>query len=111
MLGLSQEQQPSGSALTGRPWSAGNAGSPRRIPGIARRSRACSSSRQRNSTRQGQIDGAAARLLEAADVIERTWSGGGLAIVFAAGRELRPWCGEPAVREARDRLFALMTAA
>ncbi|MEV6153383.1 hypothetical protein AB0L53_23840 [Nonomuraea sp. NPDC052129] len=36
-------------------------------------------------------------------------AGGGLNIVFTAGRELAPWCHEPWVQEISDRLFGLMT--
>ncbi|GGM51651.1 helix-turn-helix transcriptional regulator [Dactylosporangium sucinum] len=63
------------------------------------------------SIRQRQIDTAAARLHEAIDVIERTRSGGGLKVVFAAIQELRPWRREPAVEDVNDRLVALMTTA
>ena len=36
---------------------------------------------------------------------------GGLNVVFAAVRELRPWRNERAVQEVSDRLLTLMTAA
>lgn len=58
--------------------------------------------------RQGDLDEAAARLHEAIDVIEQTMGGGGLTIVFAASRELRPWRSLPAVDEVQDRLLGLM---
>ncbi|MGH3842949.1 MAG: transcriptional regulator [Pseudonocardiaceae bacterium] len=61
--------------------------------------------------RQGNIEEATARLHEAIDVIELTWSGGGLNIVFGAGRELRRWRDVPVVRDVYDRLLSLMTAA
>jgi transcriptional regulator with XRE-family HTH domain len=61
--------------------------------------------------RQGNLDEATARLHEAIDVIELTWSGGGLNIVFGAGRELRPWRHVPVVQDAYDRLLSLMAAA
>jgi transcriptional regulator with XRE-family HTH domain len=61
--------------------------------------------------RQGNLEEAAARLHEAIDVIELTWSGGGLNIVFSAGRELRPWRDVPAAQDAYDRLLSLMAVA
>ena len=61
--------------------------------------------------RQGNLDEATARLHEAIDVIELTWSGGGLNIVFGAGRELRPWRHVPVVQDVYDRLLSLMAAA
>jgi hypothetical protein len=39
--------------------------------------------------RQGELDAAAATLHEAIDVVEQTRGGGGLNVVFDAGRELR----------------------
>ena len=63
------------------------------------------------SIRQGHLDAGAAHLHEAIDVIERTRAGGGLKVVFAAARELRPWRNEPVVQEVTDRLLTLMTAA
>jgi hypothetical protein len=44
-------------------------------------------------------------------VIKLTWSGGGLNIVFGAGRELRPWRHVPVVQDVYDRLLSLMAAA
>ncbi|MGH8907211.1 MAG: hypothetical protein ACRD0K_11960 [Egibacteraceae bacterium] len=61
--------------------------------------------------RQSKLDEAAATLHKAIDVVELTWGGGGLTIVFSAGRELRPWRQVPAVQHVCDRLFALMTGA
>jgi len=61
--------------------------------------------------RQEQFDAAAVTLHEALDVLETTRGGGGLNIVFSAGRELRPWRHEPSVQDAYDRLLALMAAA
>lgn len=63
------------------------------------------------SIRQRHIDIGAARLHEAIDVVERTRSGGGLNVVFAAARELRPLRNEPVVQDVTDRLLTLMTAA
>jgi transcriptional regulator with XRE-family HTH domain len=61
--------------------------------------------------RQGNLDEATVQLHEAIDVIELTWSGGGLNIVFGAGRELRPWRHVPVVQDVYDRLLSLMAAA
>jgi hypothetical protein len=61
--------------------------------------------------RQGKLQEAAARLHEAIEIVELTRGGGGLNIVFSAGRELRPWRTEPAVQDVYDRLLALMAAA
>ena len=63
------------------------------------------------SIRRRSIDTAAARLHEAIDIVEQTRGGGGLNVVFAAARELRPWRNERAVQDVNDRLLALMTAA
>lgn len=60
--------------------------------------------------RQQNLEEAAARLHEAIDVVELTWGGGGLNIVFGAGRELRPWRTLPVVQDAYDRLLGLMAA-
>jgi len=61
--------------------------------------------------RQEQLDAAAVTLHEAIDVLEMTRGGGGLNVVFSAGRELRPWRQEPSVQDVYDRLLALMAAA
>lgn len=58
---------------------------------------------------QGELDEAAARLHEAIGVIDRTWGGGGLNIVFTAARELRKWRHVPAVDDVYDRFLALLT--
>jgi transcriptional regulator with XRE-family HTH domain len=58
--------------------------------------------------RQRRPDDAAAVLHQAVDVIELTWGGGGLNIVFAACRELQPWRHVPAVQDVYDRVLALM---
>lgn len=63
------------------------------------------------SIRLGDLDEAASRLHAAMDVVEMNWGGGGLNIVFRAGRDLRPWRAVPAVREVHDRLLGLMAAA
>ncbi|GAA5126110.1 hypothetical protein [Haloechinothrix salitolerans] len=61
--------------------------------------------------RQKKLDEAAASLHSAIDVVEMTWGGGGLNIVFGAGRELRPWREVPVVQDVYDRLLTLMAAA
>ena len=61
--------------------------------------------------RQGKVDEAAGMLHQAIDVIEQTWGGGGLNVIFGAARELRPWRQVPAVQDVYDRLLALMAAA
>jgi transcriptional regulator with XRE-family HTH domain len=63
------------------------------------------------SIRLGNLDEATSRLHQAIDVIEMNWSGGGLNIVFGAGRELHSWRSQPAVRDVQDRLLGLMAAA
>ncbi len=63
------------------------------------------------SIRLGNLEEAATRLHDAIDVIEVSWGGGGLNIVFKVGRELRSWRTDPAVRDVHDRLLGLMTAA
>jgi len=59
---------------------------------------------------QSRPDEAAAALHKAIDVIEATWSGGGLTIVFTAARQLRRWQRLNTVREVSDRLLALMAS-
>ena len=61
--------------------------------------------------RQRQVDSAVDAVHRAIDVVETTRGGGGLNIVFDAGRELRPWRDLPVVRDVHDRLLTLMTAA
>lgn len=58
--------------------------------------------------RQGNLDEAAGRLHEAIDVIELNRGGGGLNIVFTAGREMRPWRTVPVVQDVHDRLLNLI---
>lgn len=60
--------------------------------------------------RQGKLDEAAAVLHQAIDVIELTWGGGGLNIVFGACRELQPWRQAATVQDVYDRVMALMAA-
>lgn len=61
--------------------------------------------------RQRNVDIAVSHLHQAIEVLERTRGAGGLNVVFAAARELRPWRDSTAVAEVNDRLFALMSAA
>lgn len=61
--------------------------------------------------RQKKLDEAAASLHSAIDVVEVTWGGGGLNVVFGAGRELRPWRAVPVVQDVYDRLLSLIAAA
>ena len=58
--------------------------------------------------RQGDLDEAAGRLHQAMDVVEQNWGGGGLSIIFGAGRELKPWRNVPVVQDVYDRLLTLM---
>jgi transcriptional regulator with XRE-family HTH domain len=60
--------------------------------------------------RQHHLDGATATLHQAIEVVERTRGGGALNVLFAAGRELRPWQHEPGVQSVHDRLFTLVAA-
>jgi transcriptional regulator with XRE-family HTH domain len=60
---------------------------------------------------QSRADEAAAAVHKAIDVIEVSWGGGGLNIVFTAARQLRRWQQLSAVRDVSDRLLALMAAA
>jgi transcriptional regulator with XRE-family HTH domain len=55
-------------------------------------------------------DHASARLYfnQAMDVIEQNWGGGGLNIIFGAGKELSPWRSVPVVQDVHDRLLTLM---
>lgn len=62
------------------------------------------------SIQLGDLDDAAVRLHQAISVLELNRGGGGLNIVFKAGRELLPWRTAPVVRDAHDRLLGLMTA-
>jgi hypothetical protein len=59
--------------------------------------------------RQRDVGQAAAVLNRAIDVLEVSRGGGGLNMVSAAVRELRPWRHEPVVQDVNERLHALMT--
>jgi hypothetical protein len=61
--------------------------------------------------RQRQLDAATATLHAAIDLLEASRGGGGLTVVFSAGRELYPWRAEPAVHDVQDRLLALVARA
>lgn len=60
--------------------------------------------------RQRDFGGATSALHEAIDAVTPTRDGGGLNVVFQAGRELRPWRHVRAVGDVYDRLLSLMTA-
>lgn len=60
---------------------------------------------------QRKLDEAAGALHNAIDVREVTRGGGGLNIVFDAGRALQQWRQVRIVQDVYDRLLALMTAA
>jgi len=63
------------------------------------------------SVQLGDLDAAAGRLHEATiDLTELNWGGGGLNIIFTAGRALLPWRTAPVVRDVHDRLLGLMAA-
>lgn len=58
--------------------------------------------------RQGKLEEATATAHQAIDVVECTRGGGGLNVIFAAGRELLPWRAEAKVQDVYDRLLGLM---
>jgi hypothetical protein len=59
--------------------------------------------------RQRDIEQAATVLHRAIDLLEVSRGGGGLNVVSAAVRELRPWRNEPITQDVHERLLALMT--
>jgi hypothetical protein len=59
--------------------------------------------------RQHDIEQAATVLHRAMDLLEVSRGGGGLNVVSAAVRELRPWRHEPVAQDVHERLLALMT--
>ena len=63
------------------------------------------------SIRQKNLEEAVPVLHRAIDAVETTWGGGGLNVIFAAARELRPWRGAAAVRDVYDRLLSLVATA
>jgi transcriptional regulator with XRE-family HTH domain len=58
--------------------------------------------------RMRRLGEAMSKLNEAIEVVARTRGGGGLNVVFAVGRELRPWHHEREVQDLNDRLLSLM---
>jgi tetratricopeptide (TPR) repeat protein len=58
--------------------------------------------------RQRDVEHAAAVLHRAIDLLEISRGGGGLNVVFAAVRALRPWRHEPVAQDVHERLLALM---
>jgi hypothetical protein len=58
---------------------------------------------------QRDIEQATMVLHRAIDLLEVSRSGGGLNVVSAAVRDLRPWRDEPVVQDVNERLLALMT--
>lgn len=63
------------------------------------------------SIRQKNLEEAIPVLHQAIDAVETTWGGGGLNVIFAAARELRPWSGAATVRDTYDRLLSLVATA
>ncbi|MFC9220451.1 transcriptional regulator [Streptomyces hygroscopicus] len=61
--------------------------------------------------RQRKVEEAASTLGKAIDVVERNRGGGGLNLIFQAGRELQPWRAVPVVHELNDRLLNLIASA
>jgi hypothetical protein len=59
--------------------------------------------------RQRDVEQAATVLHRAIDLLELSRGGGGLNVVSATIRELRPWRHEPVAQDVNERLFALMT--
>lgn len=60
--------------------------------------------------RHRQLELAADTMHRAMDMVQQTWGGGGLTVIFGAAREMRPWRRENVVRDAYDRLLTLMAA-
>jgi hypothetical protein len=61
--------------------------------------------------RQGKADEAVGTLDGAIDIVESHRGGGGLNLIFQAGREVQPWRDLSAVRDLNDRLFSLIATA
>ena len=59
--------------------------------------------------RKGDVEQAATVLHRAIDLLEVSRGGGGLNVVSATIRELRPWRQEPVAQDVHERLLALMT--
>jgi hypothetical protein len=60
--------------------------------------------------RRGSMGPAVEALHQAIDAVEATRGGGGINLIFAAGRQLQPWRQTPEVAQLHDRLLMLMTA-
>ncbi|GFH35028.1 transcriptional regulator [Streptomyces pacificus] len=60
--------------------------------------------------RQNKAEEAVHALSKAIGVVEANRGGGGLNLIFQAGRELQPWQHLTAVQENNDRLFSLIAA-
>jgi transcriptional regulator with XRE-family HTH domain len=60
--------------------------------------------------RQRDLDSATGTLHQVIDVVEETRGGGAVNVLFAAGRELRPWRDRRDVQEIMDRTLALMSS-
>jgi tetratricopeptide (TPR) repeat protein len=60
--------------------------------------------------RQGLLDAAVAKLHLAINVTEVSRGGGGLNVIFAAGRQLQHWRQNSDVQDVYDRIMALMAA-
>ncbi|WP_281895500.1 helix-turn-helix transcriptional regulator [Micromonospora humidisoli] len=60
--------------------------------------------------RQRNLDGATEALHQVIDAVEETRGGGAVNVLFATGRELRPWRNRPDVQEIMDRTLALMSS-
>ncbi|MGW2328796.1 transcriptional regulator [Streptomyces sp. NPDC001700] len=61
--------------------------------------------------RQRKVGEAADTLGTAIDIVERNRGGGGLNLIFQAGRELQHWRDVPVVSELNDRLLGLIASA
>ncbi len=59
---------------------------------------------------QGALEAAVASLHRAIDVTELSRGGGGLNVIFTAGRQLRRWRQDSGVQDVHDRIMALMAA-
>jgi DNA-binding CsgD family transcriptional regulator len=59
---------------------------------------------------QRKVDEAAVSINQAIDVLEHSWGGGGLTVVFDATRRMRPWANFSAAIEVQDRLLSMIAA-
>jgi hypothetical protein len=59
---------------------------------------------------QRKVDEAAVSINQAIDVLEHSWGGGGLTVVFDATRRMRPWADFSAAIEVQDRLLSMIAA-